>query len=792
MYSMSASVVGARRPKKFKINEIACKLFLERFCQKNMLAQSDKIEKIAHELRYSVALDYDAIQIIIKSLRRVITCLKSEFNTFQDVYSDLMHALSNSNIFVGNISQTPCLRLLYRSIFDNDLDLITDIAHRCDIASWYGSDENQCPDTACNDRFRQMLGEKTLGIFDEDGRTISYYGLSHPESNVNRLFNGVLGINYAPQLYNNIPYVYGADQGDSRRLRISTQTQQFLGGSCIPSTFKKFLRSIDLGHGNDASNSNYLYINLQKTSKKDSYNGLVRYFESSRTDVLHDELRNIPGVTVITLPADSSTFFKGFDLHQGKALLHYDDKNNFESLGGFFEEVYSCILNDRDDFVIPIEVKRKIFGNYDLEMSIRKHLVDLFHAAAIEILGTAAANEHTMISMEQRQAIYFHFVKHKLTRFIVSKLKPKFFNISCKDAIDRAGVHNLWNILCGRIESDTAMTLLEFETILNIPAILVKDRPINDHVNALANVLGHYYYHLSSNKKNLIPWAATWLKNNTIFKSKAADAFTWSYAIGKSNRDYHIAHGIYNELYIAVSSGEFLEIDKILNSNAPVDIYDNSSLRNDSVLICAAKKGHFEIFVYLLQAHARFEKTSKYFSINPLHGLRGWHPVNMGTALNYLLEHIEIQDVDVENDSYEVDIIEKCIWAYLESIFTTKSVVSRAVSLVRSESFSYYTGQVDESGLTPIMHLARTGNHLMLNKIARICEKNNYHISQVFDLKNTAMPNTTVLQYAAEYRHQNFIDALFELTKFDEIYSSSEYRQARYNASSRVMSQLFY
>ena len=183
--------------------------------------------------------------IIVETLSTLGEFIEKKDISYQDLYTELMYVLSSNKIVLYKTANIPNLRLLYSSIFDSGLDLITLVANKCELSLWYGQDGNQCPLDACRSRFKKMLGEKTLGIFNENGEAISYYGLSHPESNVSKLLHGMLGVNYSPQFYNNIPYVYTVGElGYVKRLRIGAQVQQFLGVSSIPRVFKNFLQSI--------------------------------------------------------------------------------------------------------------------------------------------------------------------------------------------------------------------------------------------------------------------------------------------------------------------------------------------------------------------------------------------------------------------------------------------------------------------------------------------------------------------------------------------------------------------
>ena len=111
-------------------------------------------------------------------------------------------------------------------------------------------------------------------------------------------------------------------------------------------------------------------------------------------------------------------------------------------------------------------------------------LLDSFEKLGVDMNG--------QISKAQEQAVYFHFIKFELTNFIIDKIGPDFFNMTCKDGIDRGGVASAYYNLMKSIECGYPMSEKEFNRALHGATALVKGRPMNHHVDLMWNVLDQY------------------------------------------------------------------------------------------------------------------------------------------------------------------------------------------------------------------------------------------------------------------------------------------------------------
>src|SRR5690606_25515876 len=431
----------------------------------------------------------------------------------------------------------------------------------------------------------------------------------------------------------------------------------------VPQCFLNFLiANTDTSRDSDYD---YVYINLQKRSDgyKSGYVSNERDYEHTRSVELHKIEQTTPRVAVITLPADNSDFFlKGFDKHHGQILIENREDKDFETCDDLFKEIVDSIYNNHHDIFISDEVKTKLFGGTYKE-HIKKGIGKAYGKTLSEIVFAGdEINPEQKISKSQRQAILFHFFKHHFTDQIIHTLNPKCYNISCKDAIDRAGVHNLWNILSQHIEHDVPLSVGEFEKLLNLPAILVKDRPINDHINLVANALGHYFYHLPEDKQRLIPWAPTWLKLHSVYHDKAEIAYTWQHKGEKSLKLFQKLHPSYfSDLYCAVSEGNIdhvVDIIETCKTPKSLSIWDGPK-KSDTLLLAAARNGHFTIFKILMDFH---DTKKGYFE-----GIRSQPPEGQATALNHLLRHLLHNDIDhetvfgEEREGLTSNLVLKCV-----------------------------------------------------------------------------------------------------------------------------------
>lgn len=343
-----------------------------------------------------------------------------------------------------------------------------------------------------------------LNRIKEDLKTRSkrpFTGLAHPEHGLNRFFSGLLGIAYHPLKKNNVPYIsFDHENKGQKNLRFGAQIN---GLGTVNKSFKQFLAAKKAQAGQSEKRFHHLYINLQKRDMKEG-GKFERYFEKKRSLALEKlEQDEKLGVAVVTLPADSHFFFQGFS--HGAGISTSDKQTKLDDIR---YSLTTAIQENTHDFYMSPEVKKTVLGD-----PIQNEVAALFRQSAEEILGRKY-DPSEMVDPAVRQAIVFHFVKYHLTNKIIQAINPSTYNISCKDNIDRGGVHNLWYEMTSKINDGEQITQAEFERNLDASAILVKDRPVNDHRNVVWNAMYQQFINNPAKISESMPWIAEWLTKN--------------------------------------------------------------------------------------------------------------------------------------------------------------------------------------------------------------------------------------------------------------------------------------
>lgn len=326
-----------------------------------------------------------------------------------------------------------------------------------------------------------------------------FSGFAHPEHAVNRFFSGLLGIRYHPLKKNNVPYISFEHANKERRnLRFGTQIN---GAGTVNRSFKQYLaakKSIS-----PEKKYNHVYINLQKRDMNEG-GKFERYFERTKSLALENLEKQNLGVAVLTLPADGRYFFSGFSHKTGLATSA--KSTNLQDLK---DDIINAIHNNTHDFYISDEVKDVLFKD-----KLSPIITELFQRAAKDILGPKYSPDK-MVDPAIRQALLFHFVKFHLTDYIINRLHPDNYNISCKDNIDRGGAHNLWYELNLKLrDSSEPISLEAFQKNLDASALLVKDRPMNEHRHLIWNTLYQQFINNPQKVAQRMPWAGDWLAQN--------------------------------------------------------------------------------------------------------------------------------------------------------------------------------------------------------------------------------------------------------------------------------------
>lgn len=269
--------------------------------------------------------------------------------------------------------------------------------------------------------------------------------------------------------------------------------------------------------------SGHVYFNdlgLDRTSIE----GKVERTLTMELHKLEDD--NDPYIAVITLPSDKGLMDKKLRDHHSKTIV----SSNAMSLLSKLATGASIKVNELDpslaralglpsklvrDFNLSLKTKKRLYGVDNGHYNARNESARI-NALLLNSLTKLGFDKVSHLSLAQVQAIYFHFVKFELTSYILEELYPETFNISCKDAIDRGGVHSAYYNLVKSIESSKPMSEDEFLRAVYAAPALVKGRGMNHHVNALWNAIDAY---VDANDSNLnasdkTKWIKVWRDNN--------------------------------------------------------------------------------------------------------------------------------------------------------------------------------------------------------------------------------------------------------------------------------------
>lgn len=320
------------------------------------------------------------------------------------------------------------------------------------------------------------------------------------ETRVQRFQATFISENYKPQHETSIPSIRTYSHNENaatKEIRMGTQAQKHDGAYRVSPMFKAYI---------DSKSSPHVYFNFLGRDELPEVSGLNPRYNFSQMERTNEaaltralEALESEKLKVITLPAN-----KGY-----MALNEFESTDPYKSR----EEVFNILKNilvglrsegEIQDFYISKQTREALGKN------LGETLEKLLHQSFIDILGEV--NDDTLISKAQMQAVWFHFNRYHLPKFVLETIKPTTYNFSCKDGIDRGGAASAYFNLLSSFDTENPMSREEFETALHAAPALVKGRGMNGHQNMIWNALHYllkqnYQAYLNDPKKSwLIEW----------------------------------------------------------------------------------------------------------------------------------------------------------------------------------------------------------------------------------------------------------------------------------------------
>lgn len=265
-------------------------------------------------------------------------------------------------------------------------------------------------------------------------------------------FLGHINVNFDPHLQGNVPYIYDKLNMGKKTvtlMRMGTPTiEGCTGAAQIIEEFRGYLQHCVANH------KIHLYISLQNDRMKSVLKGDVAGDESGRNQAIKDIQKEFSNNFFVVVLAHDSNFYK-------QAGIHNKNQNTEE----FFTVFKSELFGDDTGFYFPEAWKD------DLKPIVDK-LLKL-------VLNTSFENKEELTRQEKQDFIQIFYAY--LALILIDYSKADNANITCKDAIDRAGMLNallekLIMIIEGRV--DTPESQRKHKVLTHAAAFWTKSQAI--------------------------------------------------------------------------------------------------------------------------------------------------------------------------------------------------------------------------------------------------------------------------------------------------------------------------
>lgn len=277
--------------------------------------------------------------------------------------------------------------------------------------------------------------------------------LSVFEVNAKKL-QGHLNINFDPHLQGNIPFVLGIVNIANKAVKLLRMGTPTIEGGVwstaeINPEFKGYVNVLKL------ENKKHLYISLQNDKKKGSFTG----DESGRNGAIKGLAKEFPENFFAVVLAQDSNFYKQVD-SQGKDL---GDENANDFKADFFKQ----LVGINTGFYFPDTWKQ----DPQFKLGLKKLLEDVQEAVY--------PGKEALTRQEKQDFIEIYYAY--LALFLMNYSEADNVNITCKDAIDRAGKLNslvLQLIMTIQGRAGDKDYQRKHQVLTHAPAFLVKAQAI--------------------------------------------------------------------------------------------------------------------------------------------------------------------------------------------------------------------------------------------------------------------------------------------------------------------------
>ncbi|MCE0723832.1 MULTISPECIES: hypothetical protein [Legionella] len=535
---------------------------------------------------------------VIQTQRQFLTKLLPEFARLHTV----MEQEYDENYPYGNLYSS-CIAALEEFIDRNSTENIKDLDDL--VLAIYHNDNKILEESSAwingidsEIRPRQSNTEKKIQNKIKDTKRNVNRQSPNDSGGIYRRLYSLFANNFKPQYETNLPTIKNFSykkSSDATEYRFSTQAQRHEGQTRVSPLFRRWLQ-INAQKSDPNQSICHIYFNNLALDRSDY--DIAGSKERDLTLELH-KLENDPSLKtlVITLPANEGLMDSS----------DYEITHNRLSSRSVFNEFLDIAREKADkkiisDFRISPIARELLFGPENEEIILKKLLMKSFLAQGLA--------HKRFISSAEKQAVWVHFIKYELTDYILKTIKPKSFNFSCKDAIDRGALSSTYYNLIQSFNLEQPIKKEEFERSLDAPAANVKGRGMNFHRKIIWNALNTYvnanYSQLITHEKK--SWLIYWrdmncpkIRTEELLKNRLKQTIQQFHALPKEKNDIkttglHLLNTV-KELHTQKASGKRLLLEVVSRTSELLHASSEESIEKYKRLANELKINHPSLYI---------------------------------------------------------------------------------------------------------------------------------------------------------------------------------------------------